>query len=454
MKKTILLFIASYFVITVNGQNVVTVQSGAEIKTTGGAIIALQNMDLVNHGTILQLPGEGIFTFTGNLSSSISGSSEPTFDILEIAKNSNVEVQLIRDLAINSAVKFTSGMINLNNNNLLLNSNAVLSGERETCRILSSNGGFVEIVQSLNAPASSNPGNLGAVISSAQNLGNTIIRRGHRSQINGSGGGSSILRYYDIMPANDGGTNATLRFHYLDVELNGLQENSLVLWKSNDTVNWNTQAFTARDMTANYVEKNGIVNFSRWTLSSVNNPLPLVWGSFNIKCLSSGVVISWQTMQEQNTAFFTIQASVNGADWNDIAKLNAAGQSSVLLNYNYTAQQSSANYYRIILADIDGRITYSPVLRANCGEKEFFSVYPNPVIQKSVYVAVSGKDNAHSIWLRLYDNKGSLIKEQKENLQRGMNQLIMNLPSIPAGWYTLAVAWDNGSIKTVKLVMQ
>jgi hypothetical protein len=181
--------------------------------------------------------------------------------------------------------------------------------------------------------------------------------------------------------------------------------------------------------------------------------LPLVWGTFNLKCLDPSLIISWQTIQEQNTASFTIQGSRNGSAWNDIATVTAAGQSSSLLHYNYTIQQPSWDYYRIIQADLNGHMTYSPVFMPRCGEKDFFNVYPNPVPQNAVNVSVSG-DHANAIWLRLYDSKGSLLKEQRKTLQPGMNQLILNLPSIPQGIYSLTATWDNGKTKTVKLLKQ
>ena len=58
---------------------------------------------------------------------------------------------------------------------------ALLQGEMERSHIIGATGGYVQIIMPLNAPAASNPGNLGATITSNKNLGSTIIRRGHVS---------------------------------------------------------------------------------------------------------------------------------------------------------------------------------------------------------------------------------------------------------------------------------
>ena len=159
-------------------------------------------------------------------------------------------------------------------NNIDLGATGAVNGESETSRLIGFAGGYIQIINTLNAPSSANPGNLGAIITSPQNLGSTTIRRGEQSQANGGGAGSSILRYYDISPATNSGLNATLRFSYFNAELNGLDENTLVLWRSPDNISWSNQGFTTRNTITNYVEKTGIDAFSRWTLSATSNPLP------------------------------------------------------------------------------------------------------------------------------------------------------------------------------------
>ncbi|MBK9571146.1 MAG: hypothetical protein IPO53_15370, partial [Chitinophagaceae bacterium] len=239
--------------IIVSAQNTFKLGSGAIIKTTGGAVITLQDMNLDNDGTISQAAGEGVFKFTGTQNNSIGGISTSLFDVLEIAKTGSAKISLQRTINVGSAINFTSGLIDLNHNNLLLQSTALLNGESELSRIIGPTGGFIEITNTLNAPSSTNPGNLGAILTSSQNLGSTVIRRGHSSQINGFGIGSSILRYYDILPANNSALNATLRFQYLDAELNSFDENTVVLWKSPNNTTWTNLGFTSRNTTSNYV---------------------------------------------------------------------------------------------------------------------------------------------------------------------------------------------------------
>ncbi|MBK7557759.1 MAG: hypothetical protein IPI54_05440 [Chitinophagaceae bacterium] len=93
MKKITWILLPSILAITcLQAQNVLKVQPGAVIKTTGGALITLQNMNLDNDGTINQSAGEGKFLFTGTSDNTISGTITPLFDILEIGKTGTAKI--------------------------------------------------------------------------------------------------------------------------------------------------------------------------------------------------------------------------------------------------------------------------------------------------------------------------------------------------------------------------
>src|SRR5688500_17329766 len=243
MLRIIMLFIVCFLPDLLMAQGTVKIDSGITLTVTGNGLITLENMHLNNDGNLSLNAGDGIFHFSGNITTNISGTNQPQFDVLQLAKSGSGQLQLNRSITVVSSLNFISGLLNLNNNNISLQSTGFLIGESETSLVIGSSGGYVEITQNLNAPASSNPGNLGAIITSTQNFGTTLIRRGHQMQA-GAGMISSIFRYYDIIPTNNSGLNATLRFNYFDAELNGLDENDLRLMKSVDNINWTNQGFT------------------------------------------------------------------------------------------------------------------------------------------------------------------------------------------------------------------
>jgi hypothetical protein len=245
--------------------------SGSFLKTYGNANLVLYNIGLNNDGGFNQT--QGIVTFNGNSNANISGSQPIGFNILILSKGINNSIVLQRSIHADNEIRFNGGLLDLNSFNIDLAGNALLFGENENSRIIGINGGKVKINVSLTAPNAVNAGNLGAVITSTENLDSVTIERGHQSQMNSANAGSSILRYYDITPTNNNSLKATLRFNYFDAELNNIAENDLVLFRSVANDNWGSVGFTTRDASQNFVEKINIPGFSRWTLSNPANAL-------------------------------------------------------------------------------------------------------------------------------------------------------------------------------------
>ncbi|MBI2729290.1 MAG: T9SS type A sorting domain-containing protein [Sphingobacteriales bacterium] len=238
---------------------------GINWKSSAGTYVVLDNIGLKHDATSASL--DNIFTFTGTTNVLVSGTTLPLFTNVNVALSGSSKIILQRSISISQNLSFQSGLVDLNNNNIDLGTTGSLIGESETARIIGAAGGYIQAIKILNAPASVNPGNLGAVITSAQNLGSTTIRRGHVAQTDVATPNFSIQRYYDITPTTNTSLNATLRINYFDAELNGKTEANLSAWKSTDNINWSYAGFSTRNAASNFVEANTIASFSRWTLS-------------------------------------------------------------------------------------------------------------------------------------------------------------------------------------------
>ena len=352
-------------------QNVMKVSAGASIKTTGGVTIVLSNMDLENDGTINQAAGDGGFRFSGTQNSAIKGANAPYIGILEVNKTNGAKLLLNRNISINSSINFISGQLDLNGSNIVMSTSANISGESETNRIIGPGGGFVEIRQNMNAPASVNAGNLGATISSSANLGSVTIRRGHTAQ-SGTGLSNSVNRYYSIVPTNNSNLDATLRLKYFDAELNGQDEHVLVIYQSSDNgANWNNMSQTTRNNNANYVEKTGISNLTLQTLANdvvvvVDGVTGLVFSGQRKK--ATEVQLKWTSQTETNMSGYQIQRKLdNEADFTDKAFINTLapnGNSLSPLSYqNIDANSHTGiSYYRLKIMTTNNTFTYSNVI--------------------------------------------------------------------------------------------
>ncbi len=273
MKKIFLWLVVTASICHLWGQNaIVQIGSGAYMISKNGSYIVLSNVHLVNNGTIQQASGDGTFKFTGNSDVTIGGAGT-VLDKLLLSKDGTSKLTLTSNIGIISQINFQGGLLNLNNYKADLGTTGQLVNESELSRAYTTGTGFLEATGNLLAPSSVNLGNLGAIITSPENMGNTIIRRGHKVQTGISSTANSIERYYDIIPTNNKALKATLRFQYFDAELNGINESTLNQWKSKNNTTWILEGFTNRDAVANFVEKKAIGSFMRWTLATVAAPV-------------------------------------------------------------------------------------------------------------------------------------------------------------------------------------
>ena len=363
MKKLILSTIITCLILQSFAQ--LNVGSTAHWVTTGNATIVVSDMNLVNDGTIEA--GTGSFKFTGTQNATISGTSVPSFYIVELATTNNARVLLNRNINVGSSIIFISGQLDLNGNNILLSTGANISGETELNRITGPNGGFVEITQNLNSPNGSNPGNLGAFITSSSNLGSVTIRRGHTPQ-NGTGLANSINRYYDIIPTNNSDLNATLRLKYLDAELNDQTETGLVIYQSIDGgAKWNNLSQTTRSFNSNYVEKTGIGSLALQTLANdvltANGVTGLLFTGQRKK--PAEVQLKWTSQTETNLTGYQLQRRLDTElDFSDRGFVNTLapnGNSISSINYQYidANAHTGISYYRLKMISTDNSFTYS-----------------------------------------------------------------------------------------------
>jgi hypothetical protein len=188
------------------------------------------------------------------------------------ALNNPTGMILDRNLNVNGPLEIKNGDLDLNGNTITLGSNAELYEALGNTVVGTS--GKLTVTKDIGVPSGVNTGGLGAVLTSSVNLGNTTIERTHAP---GTGqGNQGIKRVFHIIPTNNSGLNATLRFYYDESELNNIPENELKYFKSPTGVNNSWFSMGGNVNTAeNYVEVSGLNDFSYWTLAGINTPLPV-----------------------------------------------------------------------------------------------------------------------------------------------------------------------------------
>lgn len=343
------------------------VTNGADVTLNGGALSHTVAGNWTDNGTFNS--STGTITFDGSSAQTINGSSGTSFYNFTNS-NSSTGITMNSGFTVTNTLSMSGATANidLNGNTLDLSSTGTISGESNTDRIYGTSG-TITTTRTLNAPSSEDVGGMGAVLTSAANLGSTTISRGHAQQT--GGGNTSLLRYYDITPTTNTGLSATLRFNYYDNEMNGqsADEADFALWRSTDGgTNW-----TLRDGTvtaaSNYIELTGIDAFSRWTVSGkVNSPLPVELIGFKAECDFGNIDLQWTTASEQDNDYFSISGSKDGEQYSLLKNIQGAGNANVISEYNVKIQGQEYEYIQLSQTDYDGNTSIESVQHVQCDE--------------------------------------------------------------------------------------
>jgi len=405
--------------------------TGATLYTTGSAsIVTLGNAKLTNNGTLTANGGTVVFIGTAtNEDSSINGTGTTSFRNLTVDKSAN-DVQLNQNISLSGNLTLAAGGVELYEGNVDLGTTGSLQSETASNRVWGE-GGYLRRVATLNAPTGINLGNLGAELTSTQNLGSTEVRRSHIPATLNSGG---VARRYVITPTNNSGLNAKLRFYYWDSELNDNDENTMVLWRSPDNgVSWTAQTNNTRNTSANWVEATGIAAFSLWTAANLG-ALPIELLSFVGANKGSYNLLEWATASETNNAGFDIERSTDGVRFQKIGFVAGKGTTAQEQRYTFedatpSERPASVIYYRLKQIDEDGQFEYSKIVSVHNGSKNTrIQVYPTTT--RDVIRVVAEGEPVDAV---------TVVNQMGQVVLTARQVSSVDMSSLPAGMYVVQV---------------
>jgi hypothetical protein len=200
--------------------------------------------------------------------------------------------------------------------------------------------------------------------------------------------------------------------------------------KIDDVATWN-RAITAQEVAS---LANGTVG------------LPVELTQFSATCSENAANINWQTASEHNSAYFEVLKSRDGENWNSLATVDAAGNSSEAINYSINDNTDATTvYYKLNQVDKDGKSKEYGPISANCNENTSVYIYPNPTNGEFNLVGMEHFGTITS--LELKDATGKVVKVmQPTSTQFSCNEL-------KTGVYFLAVSAGK-TMKVIKIIKE
>jgi hypothetical protein len=182
--------------------------------------------------------------------------------------------------------------------------------------------------------------------------------------------------------------------------------------------------------------------------------LPIELLAFSATPISNRQIkVSWATAAEKENAFFTIMKSLDGQDWFPIGIVAGAGNSDVILNYEFIDEDAAfgRQFYRLTQTDFDGTSeTFRVVgvtLSGEIGEKLTIKAYPNPTHGK--VNILSENQNLENATISLFDAQGRLIITLPNQSGRLFE---LDLIGLKKGIYLIKIHNDH-QIETKKIIL-
>lgn len=187
--------------------------------------------------------------------------------------------------------------------------------------------------------------------------------------------------------------------------------------------------------------------------------LPIILKSFNAEYKEKYIDISWVTASEINNDHFDVERSLDGITYSKIGSVSGAGNSNttkfyVLQDFNFPGV--SVLYYRLKLVDRDGQYSLSAVkaVRLPSGNLSMLAIdgiVPNPVKNITNIRLFANTDlNAR---LTIIDVSGKAIMIQTKKIQKGTNNIVLDLNSLPNGMYLVQITDLQYGNKTTGKIM-
>lgn len=189
----------------------------------------------------------------------------------------------------------------------------------------------------------------------------------------------------------------------------------------------------------------------------LGDPLPAFNLIFAGEIQGASSQLYWTTDAENHTSHFTLERSLDGIAYEMLGELPAAGFSESMRRYDFEDAEAEPglNHYRLRLYDQNGALAESRRLSLfmETGTRELvlLEVYPQPA-EGMVHLQVFAP-NAGKYTCELVDMTGRALYRKAGEMERGRQQIELDLQSVATGTYLLRLV-QGGSRLHTKVIKQ
>ncbi len=384
-----------------------TIASNWIVTGTGSKIIVGDGTNATNFTIPANYAVSGTVEVLNNSTLTVKNTNLPALGML--AANSTVVFDLATEIAIpgnvygnltlrgastktlasntevNGILNISAGHLNLGTYNLNMGSGSTITGADSTRFIITGGKG------SLTRPVASNNTNVSFPVGKAGHYAPVLLRLTNSSTADNFSVRVEDKVYYAydsvynpkgkaltthllnntwfIDEEDEGGSNATITLQWNKAsEATSFDRSSCTIIHFDDVNGWETNTYAAASGSGPFTRTiTGFTDFSPFSVSGYNAPLPVVLVSFKGEWKNNNVQLQWKTASEINNSHFEVEKSEDVNYWQLAGIVNGNGSSNKLNTYNFTdnnpgSHHNSVLYYRLRQVDFNGAFEYSNII--------------------------------------------------------------------------------------------
>lgn len=187
------------------------------------------------------------------------------------------------------------------------------------------------------------------------------------------------------------------------------------------------------------------------------SPLPITINYFKGFKQNGKHLLNWKvTCTNTPRATMTLERSADARNFSGINTITAdAVRCSQPFDHTDTDPLTGMNYYRLKMADADGKISYSGIVALLNAAKgfEIMDIAPNPVTGSSFKLGIAAA-KATNMDIVITDMMGRVVNRQTVSLIEGYNSIDMNITGLARGTYNIYGAIADDRSKLLRLVKE
>ncbi|MEO1435699.1 MAG: T9SS type A sorting domain-containing protein [Bacteroidota bacterium] len=240
----------------------------------------------------------------------------------------------------------------------------------------------------------------------------------------------------------------------LTIDFTGLNDLIVVEWadaaRSNNTRVWYLSsgstltldgsmfyAIVVDVFSASFSEDPYVVNLS------MDAALPVEMAYFEAYKQDRQVDLRWETETEVQNAYFEVERSADGSNFEVLTRIEGAGTTNLAQQYHYLDENpmETSNYYRLRQVDYDGSYEYSEVkhieFEAYQGE---ISLFPNPTTDQLSIKLPEQLDG--TVQIEIFDASGKRVYQDDRSAD--YLQARIDVRALGAGHYMMRIRSEQG----------